>query len=356
MSEKKIKIHMPIDGCKGDEVVKIVNPGVESSDLCEFEILPHGIREIDGVPHLAHPTLPGKPQDVDVILLHGIMSQERARLWRSQYPDIPCFVLDYKDGNKLHMTVPDVRCYFKRSMAYRHLDNNLGICDYSPHVVHHSSYCVREDILQAVNEESKQVDTRDIVVSCFFDPYGEERYARAPTSHYDLNKFHSYRTSIETAIGHSDTRRLCPTILKLAKEWYGCGYKMHIGKTHTSCVEGRRSPQQEYVNKLARSQIIVSAQPDGWEGDYRLMEALSSGALVLHNKMQLPPRGLIDGEHWVLYDNHMDMLDKVYHYAHHPEKAARIGKAGREYVLNNHRPKHRVESWLRTTGIYKYNK
>lgn len=353
MSEKrKIKIHMPLDGCSGDEVVKIVNPGVEASELCEFEILPHGIKEIDGVPNLTHPTLPGNPRDVDVILLHGIMGQDRARLWRKQYPDLPCFVLDYKDGNKLHITVPDVRCYFKRSMAYRHLDNNRGICDYQPNVVHHSPYCVRGDILQAVDDEIKNNNNkRDIVVSCFFDPYDENRYAKAPASYYDLNRFHSYRKGIETAIGHSDTRRLCPTILKLAKEWYGCEYKMHIGKTHSSCVEGRRSPQQEYVNKMARSQIIVSAQPDGWEGDYRLMESLSSGALVLHNKMQLPPRGLIDGTHWVLYDNHMDMLDKVYHYACHPEKAAMIGASGKKFVESNHMPSNRVEEWLRSAYI-----
>ena len=348
---KKIKIHMPLDNCQGDEVVKIVKPGVEASELCEFEILPHGIKEIDGVPHLTHPTLTGNPQDVDVMLLHGVMGQDRARLWRKQYPDLPCFVLDYKDGNKLHITVPGVRCYFKRSMAYRHLDNNRGICDYRPHVVHHSPYCVREDILRAVDDEIKSNNnTRDIVVSCFFDPYDESRYAKAPTSYYDLNRFHSYRTGIETAIGHSDTRRLCPTILKLAKEWYGCEYKMHIGKTHSSCVEGRRTPQQEYVNKMSRSQIIVSAQPDGWEGDYRLMESLSSGALVLHNRMQLPPRGLVDGTHWVLYDNHMDMLDKVYHYACHPDKAAKIGTAGKKFVEKNHMPVNRVEEWLR--GAY----
>ena len=343
---------MPLPGCTGDEVDKIVRPGVEMSDMCEFEILDHGVKEIDGKPTLTSPVTQGHPNDVDVILLHGIMGQDRARLWRNQYPDLPCFVLDYKDGNKMHMTVPNVRCYFKRSMAHRHLNNNLGICSYDPLVVHHSSYCVREDILKAVDEQIHQNPIRDYHVSCFFDPYEEKRYMGAAKNHYDLNKFHSFRTSIEMAIGHSDFRRLCPTTLKLAREWYGFKHKMHIGKTHKSCVEGSASPQQSYVNIMARSRIIVTAQPDGWEGDYRLMEALSSGALVLHNKMQLPPKGLIDGVHWVLYDNHMDMLDKVYHYSNMPQKAAKIGQAGKKYVTENHRPKHRVEQWLRAANIH----
>ena len=342
---------MPLPACKGDEVDKIVRPGVEMSDRCEFEILDHGIKEIDGEPTLHHPIIEGKPMDVDVILLHGIMGEDRARLWRKQYPDIPCFVLDYKDGNKLHMTVPDTRCYFKRSMAERHLNNNRGICSYDPHVVHHSSYCVREDILKSVDEQIYQNPNRDVVVSCFFDPYEDKRYKGAAETYYDLNKFHSFRKGVETAIGHSDFRRLCPTTLKLAREWYGVKYKMHIGKTHQSCVEGRRTPQQQYVNLMARSQIIVTAQPDGWAGDYRLMESLSSGALVLHNKMQLPPRGLVDGVHWVLYDDHMDMLDKVYYYASSPEKAALIGSTGKQYVMDNHRPSHRVEQWLRSAYI-----
>ena len=126
---------------------------------------------------------------------------------------------------------------------------------------------------------------------------------------------------------------------------------MHIGKTGEGQTEGRRTPQEEYCKLMATTKIIVTATPDGWEGDYRLMEAMSSGALVLHNRMILPPAGLEDGKHWVIYDNHTDMLEKVYYYMTNQDKAKEIGKQGREYVLNNHRPHHRVESWLRTINI-----
>lgn len=339
---------MPLPDCPGDEVSQIVTPGIEESDLCELNVLPWSIYEENGVPKLKDPVVSGAPEGVDVILLHGIMGQDRARLWRMQYPDIPCFVLDYKDGNNLHLTVPDVRCYFKRSMAIRKLGNLLGVKNYFPHVVHHTSYCVREDIYKK-SLEFQNLD-RDIDVSCFFDPL-VDRYTQQGIKQYDFNSLLGLRVKLEQAVGHSDMRRLCPTTLQLAKEWYGCKYNMHIGKTHSNCVEGRLNPQHEYVKTMCRSKIIVSAMPDGWEGDFRLMESLSTGALLLHNRMQHPPIGLVDGEHWILYDNHQDMLEKVHYYLKYQDKLKKIAKAGQQYVLNNHRPVHRVEQWLRIAGI-----
>jgi len=345
---KKIKIHMPLPDHPGDEVSQIVRPGIEESNLCELHVLPWGIGEKDGIPFLRDPIVEGNPEGVDVILLHGIMGRDRANLWRKQYPDLPCFVLDYKDSCDLHMTIPNVICYFKRSMAYRHLGNILGVKNYFPNVVHHSSYCVREDIVKKLSEYKNL--PRDIDVSCFFDPLND-RYSGAAKGWVEFNQLRGMRLKMEDAIGHSDYRRLCPTILKMAQEWYGCNYKMHIGKTHSNCVEGRQTPQDKYVETMARSKIIVSAMPDGWEGDFRLMEAISSGALLLHNRMQHPPIGLVDKKHWVLYDDHEDMLDKVYYYLKNPNEAAKIANRGKDYVMNNHRPVHRVEQWLRVCGL-----
>jgi spore maturation protein CgeB len=102
---------------------------------------------------------------------------------------------------------------------------------------------------------------------------------------------------------------------------------------------------------MARSKIIVTACPEGWEGDYRLMEAMSSGALVIHNEMLRPPNGLMNKEHWVTYRDIPEMLERVYYYMKFPEEARAIGEAGKHYVLNNHRPHHRLEQWLRTVSI-----
>ena len=36
------------------------------------------------------------------------------------------------------------------------------------------------------------------------------------------------------------------------------------------------------------SKIVVTCNPTGWEGDYRTWEALTSGALILVDKMITP--------------------------------------------------------------------
>lgn len=344
-----IKIYCPFHNAGAEENSQILQPGIKNSTKCELIELPSQVRTLNDPkgPYIdAAPQTSGRPKDVDVMILHGCMTPEQAIVWREQYPDIPAIVLDYKDELKLWH--PDLRvlAHFKRNMAIREHGRPLGVHDYKPHVVHFSPYCVREDI---VKELEKHKDTpRDMDVCCFFDP-NDDNWVNHVPMHYKRNG--KLRDTIETQVGWCGTRRLVASTLKSAQKFYGCGYKMHIGKTGAGQTEGRRTPQEEYCKLMATTKIIVTATPDGWEGDYRLMEAMSSGALVLHNRMILPPSGLVDGKHWIIYNDHIDMLEKVYYYMSHPGEAKTIGEAGKRYVLENHRPHHRVESWLRTVNI-----
>mgnify|MGYP001288080589 CR=1 FL=1 len=43
---------------------------------------------------------------------------------------------------------------------------------------------------------------------------------------------------------------------------------------------GRNSIQMDYYEKMFHSKIVVTCNPDNWEGDYRTWEALSTGSLV----------------------------------------------------------------------------
>lgn len=333
-----------------EENAQILQPGIRNSDKIELVILPDQVRTLDHplgpyVDKLA-PQTSGRPKDVDLMILHGCMQPDQAIVWREQYPDIPAIVMDYKDELDLWHPKLRVLAHFKRNMAIRKWGNPLGVKDYNPHVVHFSPYCVRHDI---VNEMKQHMGKpRDMDVCCFFEP-NDDNWSQHIPMHYERGV--NLRDTIETHVGWCGTRRLVASTLKAAQKWYGCGYKMHIGKTGGGQTDGRRTPQQDYCRLMATTKIIVTATPDGWEGDYRLMEAMSSGALVLHNRMILPPVGLIDGEHWVVYDDHRDMLEKVYYYLANQQEAMKIASAGKQHVMNNHMPHHRVEGWLRTVGV-----
>jgi hypothetical protein len=290
----------------------------------------------------------GRPKDVDVMIIHGCMQPEQAIVWREQYPDIPAIIMDYKDELRLFHPKVRVLAHFKRNMAERKWGRPLGIHMYDANkTVIHSPYCVRKDIVEALKKE--RIKDRDIDVSCFFPPKDVDLdlYMQREVVERGWN----FRTSLGRNLGFAGMRVLVATTLQQSRDWMHVGLNMHVGKTGEGQRAGRTSPEKQYVNLMARSKIIVSATPDGWEGDYRLMEALSSGAMVLHNRMIQPPVGLVDGVHWVIYDDHMDMLDKVHFYSHNQSLARQIGNTGKKFVMQNHMPHHRVESWLRTVNI-----
>lgn len=347
---RKLRIYTPMKKATSEENAQVLQPGIKNSKHCESVDLPDQVRTLDHpdgpyVEKLA-PQTRGTPKDIDLMILHGCMQPDQAKVWREQYPDIPAIVMDYKDELELYHPELRVLAHFKRNMAIRKWGKPLGVNDYKPHNVHFSPYCVREDIVAEMSQYKNTARDKD--VCCFFEP-NDDNWSKHIPMHYERGI--GLRSVIENHVGWCGTRRLVASTLQAAKKWYGCGYDMHIGKTGGGQTDGRRSPQQDYCRLMATTKIIVTATPDGWEGDYRLMESISSGALVLHNRMALPPAGLVDGKHWIIYDDHQDMLEKVYYYNTHPDQARVIGEQGRDYVMNNHKPEHRVESWLRIIGL-----
>ena len=60
----------------------------------------------------------------------------------------------------------------------------------------------------------------------------------------------------------------------------------------------RKEMNEEYFSSLRQAQIIVTCNPSNWEGDFRLWEAMGSGALVFIDEMSTPmPSPLLDGVH-----------------------------------------------------------
>ncbi len=106
-----------------------------------------------------------------------------------------------------------------------------------------------------------------------------------------------------------------------------------------------------YFRLLKRSRIVVTCNPDPWEGDHRTWEAFASGAMVFIDRMFTPiPHPLIDGKHCIFYDISGPGLEslkkKVRYYLDNPSKAEVIAKEGHEFTMKYHRTSSRIDEIL----------
>eukprot|EP01062_Namystynia_karyoxenos_P070635 TRINITY_DN659_c0_g1_i1.p1 TRINITY_DN659_c0_g1~~TRINITY_DN659_c0_g1_i1.p1 ORF type:complete len:597 (+),score=56.71 TRINITY_DN659_c0_g1_i1:79-1869(+) len=100
----------------------------------------------------------------------------------------------------------------------------------------------------------------------------------------------------------------------------------------------RTTISQGYFEVMRRARIIVTANPSGWEIDYRLCEALSSGALVFVDQMWGPfPHQPEDGRHIIYYDGNDrgDLLAKLEYWLARPRQARRVAVAGYLHALKH---------------------
>lgn len=93
---------------------------------------------------------------------------------------------------------------------------------------------------------------------------------------------------------------------------------------------GRNSVQTDYLRRLTESQIVVTCNPEAWEGDSRLFEALASGALVLCDRMMQPPPGVVGNRSVVWYSSIPELIGLLHHFIKHPHQADAIAARGRE--------------------------
>ncbi|MCJ7617587.1 MAG: glycosyltransferase, partial [Desulfobacterales bacterium] len=106
-----------------------------------------------------------------------------------------------------------------------------------------------------------------------------------------------------------------------------------------------------YFRMLKRSRIVVTCNPDPWEGDHRTWEAFANGALVFVDRMFTPMvHPLVDGKHCIFYDISISGIDllkkKVRHYLDNPSEAEAIAKEGHEFTMKHHRTSSRIDDIL----------
>jgi len=216
--------------------------------------------------------------------------------------------LDLRDSTKL---VPiHVKYYFKRSC----LDTSKKIFKAYPRKVFHIAYPIRKEYFEHSQPPTLQ-DQRAIDISCFFD--------------VDVNTLRG-RVAKKIMDEHS---------------WN----KKHVGIVGMNKRVGRNTFQQQYFEIMKRSRIVVTCNPDRWEGDYRLYEAISSGALVLCDRLYLKQRhNFVDQQHLIFYDDIEDMVGKVQYYLQHEHERFSIAQAGYEFGITYHLPSSRIQEIVDT--------
>lgn len=224
-------------------------------------------------------------------------------------------IIDYTDLNNRIINLPCLK-YFKRSVVNK---KNPSFLNYNKEIIP-ISYCLKNETLEFQNIFENE---RNYDISIFFDPNN---------SNNGYNSENIYRNIVATNIQtqmHTYNNHV--------------GYCGNIGKI------GRNSIQNEYYDKMFRSKIVVTCNPDHSEGDYRTWEALSSGALVFVDKMITPVlHPLIHEKHVIFYDKNdlRDLNNKLHYYLKNNEIRETIAKEGNAFALKYHKSSDRIDEIL----------
>ena len=220
-------------------------------------------------------------------------------------------MIDYSDSQKLLKDVYDkVFMYFKRSVCDKFPSRYH---DYGDKNVIPISYVVKNE---ATKWNIKPLNKRKTDISVFFPLAGSD-----------------YRNRVANAIEKNFSKK----------------YKVHAGLLGKRGHAGRATIQKDYYNAMLNSKIVVTCNPQLWEGDWRLFEALSCSSLVMVDRMITPVKNkFVDGEHLLYYD--VDKLDnllgKIDYYMGHLNKAQLIATNGYNHTLQHHTAKARMNEVL----------
>jgi hypothetical protein len=150
-------------------------------------------------------------------------------------------------------------------------------------------------------------------------------------------------TTLTTALPPPPPRR--PRIISTSTEFRG-----------KSGTLGRNKANRDYVTALLTTKIVVVVMRDMWEDHYRLLEAISCGALVLTDHMlALQNMGFVPGQSIVMFDNTTQLQDLIHYYLQHDTERITIAHEGWKIALGRHLPWHRLEEVLFGCPLTKVN-
>lgn len=108
---------------------------------------------------------------------------------------------------------------------------------------------------------------------------------------------------------------------------------------------------QLYFEQMQHAQIVVTVNPANWEGDFRLWEALATGALVFVDPLFVPmPTPLLNEKHLVYYDNNnkTDLWSKLDYYRQNKDLAKKIALEGYLHAMKYHRTVNMIDYVLKS--------
>ena len=129
------------------------------------------------------------------------------------------------------------------------------------------------------------------------------------------------------------------------------GKKCILGQVNGA---SRRVVDRSYLESMYQGKIVVTSNPSHWEGDFRLMEAIASGALILVDTMHVPrPHPLVHDQHLIYYDNHnkSDLWAKLDYYRENADQARRVAITGYLHCMKYHRAVNLVDYVFRTVHL-----
>lgn len=116
----------------------------------------------------------------------------------------------------------------------------------------------------------------------------------------------------------------------------------------------RQTVSNHYFTQMYNSEIIVTVNPANWEGDFRLWEAMATGALVMVDPIFVPHSyPLLDGVQVVYFSNKnkTELWDRLDYYRTHKEEARRIAINGYLHAMKYHRTVNLIDYVLRSAHL-----
>lgn len=138
--------------------------------------------------------------------------------------------------------------------------------------------------------------------------------------------------------------RLRQRVIEALWENYHGRDNVQLGPVDENKLQG---VSNAYHQIMWHSKIIVTCQPDSWEGDNRTFEALASGALVIVNRHRFMEPAYQDRDHIIFYDEPEEVPDLVDFYLKMDDVRDRIAQAGFEFTKNHHTCGARMSQVLR---------
>lgn len=119
-------------------------------------------------------------------------------------------------------------------------------------------------------------------------------------------------------------------------------------------IRGYHTKPEEWVKIYSATRIVIMVHYQDMKGDVpcyqaspKVFEALACGAFLVVDDQRDVLSLFESGRHLVVYHNHKELKEIVSYYLEHPDEARKIAQQGRNYVLENHTFRQRVDEMLK---------